>query len=47
MICDCEDTVETVQGQEFDDKVHGNGFKREGSRHSRDRAMSHIDWCVV
>ena len=39
MVGNHEDAVKTGGGWEFDDKVHGNGFEREGGVCNRDRAM--------
>ena len=39
MVCDGEDAVKTVGGQEFDNKVHGDSFKREGGTISGNRVV--------
>ena len=42
MVSDREDAVKTGGGREFDDKVHGDSFEREGSVCNRDRAMGNV-----
>ena len=42
MVCDDEDAVKTVRGWEFDNEVHGDGFKREGGMISGDRVVRYM-----
>ena len=42
MICDSEDTIEAIGGQEFDDEVHSNGFKWKSGAVSSDGVMGDV-----